>query len=101
MKTYNWHKFKFITGHILVNLDGKWKMVMENADLIEQHWRMRTHKWGHKKPKEGITYKMNIEGKFNEKECRDNDCEHTGCKHFTCFWANYIVDEKEYFEMKS
>lgn len=101
MKISNWYSFKFITGHVMVKLDGKWRMVMNNDDLIELHWRMRTDKWGHKKPKPEKTYKMNIEGEFKLDECNDNDCEHSGCKHFACYWANYIFEEREYVEMEA
>jgi hypothetical protein len=90
-----WYSFQFVTGHVMVKCGDTWRMVMLNADIIEQAWRTRVHKWGHSKPNPKKTYRMKIEGKFTLDSCTDSDCECTGCKHFCCYWADYVgLDRK-------
>jgi hypothetical protein len=84
------YTFGFGGGTVFVKIADRWRMIMKNDDTIHQIWKTL---YAEKKPTNGKEYEMNINGSFKLRECQDADCPINGCKHASCYWADY--DKKE------
>lgn len=69
-------------AHIFVELSGVIRMVMSGVD--DMLCRLKFRKL--KPSKKWITIETDIE--FINRECKDSDCELSGCKHACCYWVD-------------